>query len=87
MRVIAIGATGFIGRHVVTRLIEAGHEVAVLHRGRTLFPALDRIHEILAERSAIRELRSDYQRLPPRHFVTELRGPGVTSTRTRTRLT
>ena len=36
MKVIAIGATGFIGRHVVAKLVEAGNEVAVLHRGTTL---------------------------------------------------
>jgi uncharacterized protein YbjT (DUF2867 family) len=35
MRVLAIGATGFIGPHVVRRLLRRGHDVAVLHRGRT----------------------------------------------------
>lgn len=35
MNILAIGATGFIGKHVVTRLSELGHTVAVLHRGET----------------------------------------------------
>lgn len=34
MRALVIGGTGFIGVWVVRQLIEAGHSVAVLHRGR-----------------------------------------------------
>jgi nucleoside-diphosphate-sugar epimerase len=65
MKVIAIGATGFIGRHVLTKLVEAGHEVAVLHRGTTPFPARSRVMEILGERSTIRELRSEFRKWSP----------------------
>lgn len=35
MRIIVIGGTGFIGRHVVRHMVEAGHRVLVFHRGRT----------------------------------------------------
>jgi nucleoside-diphosphate-sugar epimerase len=35
MRVLILGGTGFIGRHLTKSLIEAGHEVAVFHRGKT----------------------------------------------------
>jgi len=34
MRVLILGGTGFIGRHVTKSLLEAGHEVAVFHRGK-----------------------------------------------------
>ncbi len=35
MKVLAIGASGFTGSHVVRVLVEQGHEVVVLHRGNT----------------------------------------------------
>jgi nucleoside-diphosphate-sugar epimerase len=33
MRVLVLGGTGFVGRHVVARLLAAGDEVLVAHRG------------------------------------------------------
>jgi nucleoside-diphosphate-sugar epimerase len=65
MKVIAIGATGFIGRYVVTELIEAGHEVAVVHRGKALLPVRTPVAEILADRSSIAELRTEFRRFSP----------------------
>jgi nucleoside-diphosphate-sugar epimerase len=56
--VIAIGATGFIGRYVVTRLVDAGHEVAVLHRGKTPLRAHKSVTEILGDRSMSGEITS-----------------------------
>lgn len=35
MTVFLIGGTGFIGRHVAQRLVSAGHDVTVFHRGQT----------------------------------------------------
>jgi nucleoside-diphosphate-sugar epimerase len=48
MRVIVLGGTGFIGPHVVHRLAEMGHSVAVFNRGQRvaqveLPPGVDRI--------------------------------------------
>jgi len=34
MRMLLIGASGFIGPHVVRGLVDGGHEVAVFHRGK-----------------------------------------------------
>jgi nucleoside-diphosphate-sugar epimerase len=65
MRVIAIGATGFIGRYVISELVDAGHEVAVFHRGETPLAARNGLCEILGERSAIREMRNQFRAWSP----------------------
>jgi nucleoside-diphosphate-sugar epimerase len=69
MKVIAIGATGFIGRYVVAKLAAAGHEVAVLHRGKTRLPVCDGVTEILGDRSTVRELRSQFRSGSPEVVV------------------
>jgi 2'-hydroxyisoflavone reductase len=41
MRILIMGGTAFVGRHIAQAAIDAGHEVTLFHRGRTgadLFP-------------------------------------------------
>jgi nucleoside-diphosphate-sugar epimerase len=41
MRILIIGGTAFVGRHIAQAAVDAGHEVTLFHRGRTgadLFP-------------------------------------------------
>jgi 2'-hydroxyisoflavone reductase len=41
MRILIIGGTAFVGRHIAQAAIDSGHEVTLFHRGRTgadLFP-------------------------------------------------
>ena len=65
MRVIAIGATGFIGRHVINKIVDAGHEVVVLHRDKTPLPVRSGLTEFLGDRSAIREMRGKIRSWSP----------------------
>jgi 2'-hydroxyisoflavone reductase len=44
MRILVIGGTRFVGRHVVEQAVTRGHDVTLFHRGRTgtdLFPDLE----------------------------------------------
>jgi len=46
MKLLLIGGTRFLGRHVVAGALERGHQVTLFHRGRTrpgLFPECERI--------------------------------------------
>ena len=45
MRILMIGGTRFVGRHIVDAALAAGHDVTVFHRGQTgpeLFPQVER---------------------------------------------
>lgn len=58
MRVLVLGGTLFVGRHVVELLLTRGHDVTIFHRGqrgRELFP---RIERVLGDR------KTDLDRLP-----------------------
>lgn len=63
MRILAIGATGFIGPFVIQRLQQAGHSVTVFHRGKT--PAPDAVTEIIGDRN---DLASHRTALEHGHF-------------------
>ena len=44
MRILVIGGTRFVGRHVVEQALARGHNVTLFHRGRTgadLFPDVE----------------------------------------------
>src|SRR3954468_23836816 len=46
MRILVLGGTQFLGRHVVERALESGHEVTLFNRGRTrpeLFPDVEKL--------------------------------------------
>jgi 2'-hydroxyisoflavone reductase len=47
MRILIIGGTRFVGRHIAQAAIERGHEVTLFHRGVTnphLFPEAEHVH-------------------------------------------
>lgn len=46
MRVLVIGGTGFVGRHICDELLKRGHQVTLFNRGRTekgLFPECEHL--------------------------------------------
>ena len=53
MRVLLIGGTGFIGPHVASRLLERGHDVTVLHRGKTEAELPAFVHHVHADIHAL----------------------------------
>jgi nucleoside-diphosphate-sugar epimerase len=65
MKVLAIGATGFIGRHVLPRLVDEGHEVAVLHRGETVSSLAHGVHDIRGNRDQLADRRAELQQFAP----------------------
>ncbi|MEJ2008569.1 MAG: NAD-dependent epimerase/dehydratase family protein [Acidobacteriota bacterium] len=57
MRVLVIGGTLFIGKLLVTRLLEAGHEVTILHR-KAEHPFGPRVNNAVADRNDAAAIRS-----------------------------
>lgn len=65
MRVLAIGATGFIGPHVVRLLTEQGHDVSILHRGETSSELPQEVRHIFGDRDDLVGLKSKLERFRP----------------------
>lgn len=65
MKVLAIGATGFIGRHVIRMLAEKGMDVAVLHRGKTGTDLQTGVQRIRGDRNFLDEVITHIARFAP----------------------
>jgi nucleoside-diphosphate-sugar epimerase len=65
MRVLVIGGTGFIGTHVIRRLIETGQTVTVFHRGQTSADLPSEVHQIHGERSDLASFSSEFIHIEP----------------------
>jgi len=57
MRILFIGGTQFIGRRLVSQLIHAGHEIALLHR-RAENPFGSAVRNVVADRGDVASFRS-----------------------------
>lgn len=64
-RILVLGGTAFIGRHLVTDLVRLGHDVTIFHR-QTTHPFGKRVHNLTGDRndpasilSAVRSTRFD----------------------------
>jgi 2'-hydroxyisoflavone reductase len=50
MRLLIIGGTQFVGRHIAEIALERGHQVTVFHRGKTNADAVPEAEHILGDR-------------------------------------
>src|SRR5215467_2605518 len=61
MRILIIGGTSFVGRHIAQAALDAGHDVTLFHRGQTnpgLFPTATEILGDRNDESALAQLGS-----------------------------
>jgi len=65
MRVLLIGGTSFIGPHLVRRLVDQGHRVAVFHRGRSQAELPPSVDHILGDRHDLRGYSDEFRRFAP----------------------
>ncbi len=65
MKILAIGATGFIGSQAVLLLLEAGHDIAVLHRGEKAGALPAEVRRIQGDRNDLTALRPEFERFSP----------------------
>ena len=71
VNVLIIGGTGFIGPHVVRALVNAGHYVALFHRGQTVAELPDSAIHIHGERQRLGDFVSEFQSFSP-HVVLDM---------------
>jgi nucleoside-diphosphate-sugar epimerase len=62
MRILLIGATGFIGSYVTPELQSLGHHVCVFHRGKT---SVTNAEEIVGDRKRLGDSTGDVRRFAP----------------------
>ncbi|PYY03954.1 MAG: NAD-dependent dehydratase [Acidobacteria bacterium] len=63
MKILLIGGTGFIGRFVVEQLVNSGHDVTVLHRGKSNVQLPDDARRVLGDSNGLAELRPELRKL------------------------
>jgi nucleoside-diphosphate-sugar epimerase len=56
VRALVLGGSVFVGKHTVDALLAAGHEVAVLNRGKTPTELPDEVERLVADRTEIEQL-------------------------------
>ncbi|HVQ86735.1 MAG TPA: NAD-dependent epimerase/dehydratase family protein, partial [Actinomycetes bacterium] len=59
MRVLIVGGTRFVGRHIAEVAVERGHDVTVFHRGKTGSDLLPAATHILGDRDSDLHLLAD----------------------------
>jgi nucleoside-diphosphate-sugar epimerase len=65
MRILVVGGTGFSGPHVVRRLLDMGHEIALFHRGRTEADSPGDVHHIQGDRARLPDYAGELRGFAP----------------------
>ena len=65
MKILAIGATGFVGSHITRQLIGQGHQVALFHRGSTTANDLDSIVHFYGTRNQLPNFKAQFEQFAP----------------------
>src|SRR4030095_762435 len=50
MKILVLGGTQFVGRHIVEAMVEAGHSVSVFNRGKTAGQLPARVERLRGDR-------------------------------------
>jgi nucleoside-diphosphate-sugar epimerase len=58
VKTLVLGGSAFVGKRLVAALVEGGHEVAVLNRGRTPATLPPGVKQLVADRTDIESMRS-----------------------------
>jgi nucleoside-diphosphate-sugar epimerase len=65
MRILVIGGTGFVGPHVVRRLVDRGHELLCFHRGQTEADLPLEVVRLHGDRDRLADHRAELSRFAP----------------------
>ncbi|PQJ34806.1 hypothetical protein BSZ35_09510 [Salinibacter sp. 10B] len=65
MRILVIGATGFIGTPLVHQLVRKDHEIVVFHRGETDADLPESVRHLHGDRNALAEHRDAFEQESP----------------------
>lgn len=65
MKILAIGATGFVGSQVTRQVIAQGHQVALLHRGNTTTNELDSLVHFYGTRNQLPNFKAQFEQFAP----------------------
>ena len=69
MRILILGGTGFIGRHVALSFLESGHEIAVFHRGERAVNFPSRVVHLRGDRERLHEYTRAFTDFSPQAVV------------------
>jgi nucleoside-diphosphate-sugar epimerase len=69
MKILLIGATGFIGPHVARELVRRGHDVTVFHRGHAHAALPDSVAQLHGDRNDLAKYSDEFRRIAPEIVV------------------